>query len=556
MTQGNGGWGSPGRVVVITNENTGDAFESDFVIHYCWSDNYTYMSANETSTWINAKFPLGSAIRVAYKDTSGLPPDQQGALTFVHGQNDEFDGSLPYYYSKSRLRFGLTNANRDGTVFTTNFMGYLRNEEVYYSRKFMVTDVLSNMEQVGNDLKTEAYEEVVSAGARGSGESITLYTSDGSLFFGAGIGTEACPETIVVCQGNSSPTSQTPRPLFYIQCGSNTVVTHDPYTDPYSGSVPSDNGFKRPYQCQLDEFDTTKTGRASWKLLGFFADDACASLEQHSTYVSDYCEQRTPSASPSMVSSDIPSVVSSSSPSKVASSIPTVTASNTPTITASLSPSKVTSSTPTITASDIPTITSSISPSKVASSTPSITASDIPTITSSISPSQAELCGTNPASTPNNGICEAGEDCTNSPNDCYGELDGKPQRRFCCHGGSSSLVAYGTLCTDSRCSSSSSSSSSGCNLSNDPVTWCCGDGVCAGGGETSNNCPQDCSTNNPVTTPAPTVVVTTAAPTLSSPVVTTAAPTPPTGGCFGRNAWCSSNGECCSGNCKNNGKCA
>merc|ERR1712113_425341 len=134
------------------------------------------MSANETSTWINEKFPLGSTISVAYKDTSGLPYDQQGALTFVHGQNEEYDGSLPYYYAKSRIRFGATNYNRDGTVFTTNLMGYLRNEEVYYARKYMVTDLLTNMETVGNDLKTEAYEEVFDAGAKGSGETITLYT--------------------------------------------------------------------------------------------------------------------------------------------------------------------------------------------------------------------------------------------------------------------------------------------------------------------------------------------------------------------------------------------
>jgi len=143
------------------------------------------------------------------------------------------------------------------------------------------------------------------------------------------------------------------------------------------------------------------------------------------------------------------------------------------------------------------------------------------------------LCGTNPAATLNNGICEAGENCVNAPNDCSGTTGGKQQNRFCCHGGPTSGIDYATLCTDSRCNSN------GCELSTEPVYWCCGDGVCAGGGETNSNCPEDCPLNSPPPSPEPTPIP---------------APTP-TAVCSGRNAWCTSNQECCSGICKNNGKC-
>lgn len=136
------------------------------------------------------------------------------------------------------------------------------------------------------------------------------------------------------------------------------------------------------------------------------------------------------------------------------------------------------------------------------------------------------LCGTNPVAIPNNGICEDGETCRNS-NDCDGRTGGNPRNRFCCYGGDArGDVQYGVMCSDSRCGS--------CDTSTDPVEWCCGDGICAGGGETNSNCPEDC----PAETPAPTPV-----PTLES-------------SCLSRNNRCSSNSDCCSNNCKRNGRCS
>mmetsp|Transcript_25761 Transcript_25761/g.54448 ORF Transcript_25761/g.54448 Transcript_25761/m.54448 type:complete len:612 (-) Transcript_25761:77-1912(-) len=73
-------------------------------------------------------------------------------------------------------------------------------------------------------------------------------------------------------------------------------------------------------------------------------------------------------------------------------------------------------------------------------------------------------------------------------------------------------------------------------LSNTPV--CNNDGTCDQG-EDSNNCPYDCTTTTTTTT------------TGATPATTTSS----TASCFERNAACGNDSECCSGNCKGNGKC-
>ncbi len=70
------------------------------------------------------------------------------------------------------------------------------------------------------------------------------------------------------------------------------------------------------------------------------------------------------------------------------------------------------------------------------------------------------LCG--------DGICQAwdGEDCESCPEDCNGKLTGKPDDRFCCGGGPNAVD-----CADARCSGG------GWHCESDaPLGACCGDG--------------------------------------------------------------------------------
>jgi hypothetical protein len=75
-----------------------------------------------------------------------------------------------------------------------------------------------------------------------------------------------------------------------------------------------------------------------------------------------------------------------------------------------------------------------------------------------------------------NGTCEAGEDCSNCPNDCIGKLVGKPSTRYCCGDGFCEGSEDGVNCAID------------CGPPPD-----CGDGTCDRG-EDSCNCPTDCET--------------------------------------------------------------
>eukprot|EP00547_Thalassionema_nitzschioides_P000335 CAMPEP_0194198852 /NCGR_PEP_ID=MMETSP0156-20130528/78_1 /TAXON_ID=33649 /ORGANISM="Thalassionema nitzschioides, Strain L26-B" /LENGTH=886 /DNA_ID=CAMNT_0038923681 /DNA_START=23 /DNA_END=2679 /DNA_ORIENTATION=- len=388
MPDGSWGWGFPTRTVTITNDDTGYSFESDYIIHYCWAG-YTYMSvpASLSNSDISNNFPVLNAetgnptsISVVYTDTAGVAWTDQSGLTFVHGKGVEY--KQDWHRGKSRVRYGTTNAKRDGTIFTTNLLGTLSEGEIYYGRKFMVTDLLSNMQSKGIELNPEAFEEVFTAGARGTGEVIKLWS--GGTSFGASIGSEACPEATLVCQGNSAP-SDTTRPLFYITCGMNLITTHDPYTDPYTGVAPTDY-IKKPYKCQLNEVET---GRGIWKLLGFFADGACSGIGSLE-YSSDFCELQssTPSSFPSKIHSLSPSETASDSPSVQASAVPSEIASDTPSVQASSVPSVQASSVPSVQASAVPSETTSDSPSVKGSLVPSETTSDPPSIQASLAPSE------------------------------------------------------------------------------------------------------------------------------------------------------------------------
>jgi hypothetical protein len=123
ITIGKAGFGNPYDGVYLTNDRTGYTFHSDFIIHYCWSDGRTYLASNVTAAVLNQEFRLGDTISIKYV-TSGKPFNAQHGLTFVHGRNPEYY-SNSFYRAKSRIRFGTTNNRRDGTVWTTNFIGSL-----------------------------------------------------------------------------------------------------------------------------------------------------------------------------------------------------------------------------------------------------------------------------------------------------------------------------------------------------------------------------------------------------------------------------------------------
>jgi len=104
-----------------------------------------------------------------------------------------------------------------------------------------------------------------------------------------------------------------------------------------------------------------------------------------------------------------------------------------------------------------------------------------------------EDCNTCPAdcfsgsgATCGNDVCETanGEDCLTCPADCNSKLGGPPGGRYCCGDGS---AQYGVTCADSRCTGGGNS----CSSLPAPAS-CCGDGECAGS-EDAANCAVDCA---------------------------------------------------------------
>jgi endonuclease I len=210
-----------------------------------------------------------------------------------------------------------------------------------------------------------------------------------------------------------------------------------------------------------------------------------------------------------------------------------------------------------------------------------------------------------------NNICETadGEDCEECPGDCNNKLNGNPNNRYCCGDGT---AQYGITCADSLCTGS------GNTCTDVPApTSCCGDGTCEGA-ETIPNCaidcaecvdPGDCNDADPCTindciasacsyTPmdcndsdACTDDSCSGGVCFNDPIscddsesCTTDSCDSSTGcenvwpacgaadgccdpgncnfsndpdcACGGQNAPCTQDGDCCSNNCKNNGKCA
>lgn len=123
----------------------------------------------------------------------------------------------------------------------------------------------------------------------------------------------------------------------------------------------------------------------------------------------------------------------------------------------------------------------------------------------------------------NDGICGPGEDCNNCPNDCGSKINGNPSSRYCCDGD------IAPDCGDPRCSEGGFICGAGgpCTVDADcdDGQFCNGAEVCTGGICTagSDPCPgQGCDEGS------------------DQCVV-----------CGGNKAPCSTNSDCCSGNCKN-----
>ena len=195
-------------------------------------------------------------------------------------------------------------------------------------------------------------------------------------------------------------------------------------------------------------------------------------------------------------------------------------------------------------------------------------------------------CGSLSGASCGNGVCESadGEDCTNCAADCAGKQGGKPSSRYCCGLGGINPVE----CSNDACNSGGFT----CSTEVVPPS-CCGDGTCEGGEDVSNcgvdcdcnfdnsicddgiDCTDDvcnadgtcsnsandslCADDNLFCTGSEFCDATSGCQSSGDPCDSGYNCDEDTSSCIqcgGRNAACSSNSDCCSGRCRNNGKCS
>ena len=159
--------------------------------------------------------------------------------------------------------------------------------------------------------------------------------------------------------------------------------------------------------------------------------------------------------------------------------------------------------------------------------------------------------GTTSGAVCGNGICEAGngETCTTCAADCAGRTGGKPSNRFCC-GFGDGLNPEG--CDDSRCTTGGFSCT---EVPQQPGSFCCGQNGCETG-ESCSNCALDCTLGAEICTGG---IDEDCNGDIDCDDATCIGP-PPDPACeqctLGqKNDPCSTGADCCSGICKNNGRC-
>lgn len=145
-----------------------------------------------------------------------------------------------------------------------------------------------------------------------------------------------------------------------------------------------------------------------------------------------------------------------------------------------------------------------------------------------------------------NHVCEAGngENCVTCPADCNGVQTGKPSGRYCCGngGGSNPVPCSDSLCTGGGNSCTTTPTSGG--------SYCCGDSTCDAA-ESCATCALDCSfgfeiCDNGIDDDCNGLADCADGGCANLPVCQNS--------CAGSNAPCTVNSECCSGNCRQNGK--
>ena len=278
--------GTGGSKVQLTGTSTSIVAE---VLH--WSNpatttrRFLYIYKDDLSSTEIYNAINGGIVSVTYP-CEGKREEDNLALAHVFGQNAIGSGSYP------RVRAGFSA--RDYNVYTINTTPNIQPGMSYHYRQYFMMDSYQEMASRGPTWASQAGDGIYPAG--GPGRDITLYydnTALGSAFGYTIDGDTSCiGSAAVACVGKTTPQIGF-KALFTIQCGTDFVVTDDPYyftppQDPASDGddIPGGAGYKlRPYQCA----GASLGERPIWKLLGFFDVNDCLEISSGYQFSEDFC---------------------------------------------------------------------------------------------------------------------------------------------------------------------------------------------------------------------------------------------------------------------------
>ena len=228
--------------------------------------------------------PLSSTLGYTMFAQSGVAEEDKLSLGHVYGTTAAGSGSYP------RVRAGkAANTARDFTVYTINTTPTISPGDTYSYRQYFIMDKYTEMATKGPMFAPEAIDDKYPAGGK-VGRTIKLYSDLTGSAFGFSIDVNGCtaPGATEVCSGSTTPQVGS-KALFQVQCGSESVVTNNPYYFTPDGYAIEGGTVVRSYQCK----NLAKGERPVWKLLGFFNAANCDTLLDDKQFDEGYCFQST-----------------------------------------------------------------------------------------------------------------------------------------------------------------------------------------------------------------------------------------------------------------------
>ncbi|EKX45397.1 hypothetical protein GUITHDRAFT_138972 [Guillardia theta CCMP2712] len=270
-----------GCSLVFTNPSNGFSMPVQGVSSWAWKGTKILFWTQVPLDEVNANWATGESLVVSYSPAED--PKKNLALTLVHGVGSEHGQSWTLNRPKARLRYGATNVARDYTVFTVEAFSVIRPGQTYAFRQYFISDAFEGMQGKASRWVNQTSQRFYSAGTR-AGRDIFLCSCDNRTF---GATLQECDneKSVKVCAGSSTPGTGR-KPLFAIQCGDISYVGSDPYS--LAPWAENSSGYWKPYIC------ASRPGlRPTWRLLGYFAEGACAVLSS-ARFGSEKCPSELP----------------------------------------------------------------------------------------------------------------------------------------------------------------------------------------------------------------------------------------------------------------------